>query len=308
MDRFCATRLMKNAKFLQSPEIGFLPRVEPLDGFPSMVPASILRRLERLTADEIGEERLVQALSGKRPPAAQAKLATSLFSGTLRFVRPTFMSSGASFAVPDADLRVAMKYASLATVPMARYCSQYGPNGLAVAAAAIPFSISVSKGKYNDSSLSGWVDQLAKDGGFGADSCLVFLNPQGTVNTDADATQGVLGYHSVSSSGVPYAFVNVMGTGLSVGDRQDYYALALSHEIEEMDVDPLANGSNPEVSDVCSGNCGVDHRNYFDANGNWLGGVATPHYEFFTAGVATPATVARCPAPSSSCTYPPPTG
>jgi hypothetical protein len=109
----------------------------------------------------------------------------------------------------------------------------------------------VTNGKYNDSILSGWVDQLAKANGLGADSCPMFLNPQGVVNTDADPAQGVGGYHNISSSGVPYAFVNVMGHGLTVDDRQDVYAVALSHEIAEMTVDPKANGSNPEVSDPC---------------------------------------------------------
>ncbi len=204
------------------------------------------------------------------------------------------------------DVNSAIKYAVAAAVPISEYCSQYGPNSLAVAAGAIPFSAPVTNAKYNDSTLSAWVDQLAKANGLKSDSCLVFLNPQGVVNTDADATKGALGYHSVSSAGVPYAFVNVTGTGLTVQDRQDYYALALSHEIAEMTVDPMANGSNPEVSDECAGNCGVDYRNYFDSNGNWLGGAPTPDYSFFTDGIATPATVAQCPAPVSSCTYPPP--
>lgn len=308
MDMVCSTRLLKNAKFLQSPEVGFLPRLEPLDGFQSLIPLSVLGRLEQVPPDEVKIERLTEVLSRTPPPAAQAKPATPLFSGTLRFVEAVFAYSRTNYMVSKADLGVAMKYASAAVVPISEYCSQYGPNGLSVADATVPFSAPLANGKYNDSILSGWVDQLSKANGLGADSCLVFLNPRGVVNTDADATQGVLGYHSISASGVPYAFVNVMGMGLTIDDAQDVYALALSHEIAEMTVDPEANGNNPEVCDECAGNCSVDYRNYFDSKGGWLGGLATPGYRFFIDGIATPASVAQCPAPESSCTYPPPKG
>jgi hypothetical protein len=302
----CSTRLLKNAKFLQGPDVGFFPQVEPPDGFLSLVPYPVLSRLERIPREEIGIAPLARALSRRTPPSPQAKLATPPFSGTLRFVRAAFTSSGASFTVPDADLGVAINYALLAVGPISEYCSQYGPNSLSVADVTLPFSASVPSGKYNDGILSGWVDQLAKANGFGPDSCLVFLNPQGVVNTDADATQGVLGYHNLSSSGVPYAFVNVMGKGLTIDDRMNVFALALSHEIAEMTVDPEANGSNPEVCDQCSGNCSVDYRNYFDQAGGWLGGSAAPGYHFFINGIAAPASATRCPAPASSCTYPPP--
>ncbi len=306
MDLLCATRLVKNARFLQSAEVGFMPKVEPLDGFQSILPALLLRRLERMSPDEITIDRLSKLISERRPPLARTTIATPLFSGTVRFVQTTFSSGGNEFAVPDADLKVAMRYAELAATPISEYASQYGPNSLAIAIGAVSFRASITNGKYNDSILSGWTDQLAKAQGLSADSCLAFLNPGGVVNTDADATQGVLGYHSISSSGVPYVFVNVMGEGLTIEDQQDVYALALSHEIAEMVGDPEANGGNPEICDECAGNCSVDYRNYFDSNGNWVGGSATPGYHFFIDGIATPASVAQCPAPRSSCSYPPP--
>jgi hypothetical protein len=251
MERFCSTRLLKNAKFLKSSDVGFFPEEEPLEGFHTLLSASLLGRLDQIPQEEIEIERLAEALAKKRPPVAQAELAAPPFSGTMRFVQTTFNSSGTEVSVPASDLDVAIKYASLAVVPISEYCSQYGPNSLAVAQNTIPFNPSVTDGKYNDSILSGWVDQIAKAIRLGPDSCLVFLNPQGVVNTDADASQGVLGYHGMSSLGIPYAFVNVMGQGLTVEDQQDVYALALSHEIAEATVDPKADGSNVEVSDPC---------------------------------------------------------
>ncbi len=306
MDLLCATRLLKNARFLQSAEVGFLPKVEPLNGFQSLVPAQLLGRLHKAQVKDIKAEGLARVISRKRPPRAGTKLASPLFSGTLRFVEATFSSTRTEFAVPAADLDTAIQYASAATVPISGYASQYGPNRLSVANSTVTFKAAVTGRKYNDQILAGWVDQLAEANGFGLDSCLVFLNPQGVVNADADPTQGVLGYHNVSSSGVPYAFVNVMGRGLTVGDQRGFYALALSHEIAEMTVDPKADGSNPEVSDPCAGNCSTDHRNYFDSKGKWLGATAAPGYYFFIDGIVKPVSVARCPAPEASCSYPPP--
>jgi hypothetical protein len=298
--------MLKNAKFLQSPSVGFFPKIEPPNGFASLVPMNVLMRLDRATPEDVGIESLAKALKKYRPPRAGAKLAVPLFSGTVKFVQTTFSSGGTDYSVPDPDFKVVQEFAGLAAVPISEYCSQYGPNSLSVAPGSIPFAVSVANARYNDSTLSGWVDQLAKAQGPGADSCLAFLNPQGVVNTDADATQGVLGYHSLSPGGIPYVFANVMGQGLTLADMMDAYAVALSHEMAEMTVDPRADGSNPEVCDECAGNCNTDHRNYFDSMGNWLGGSPVPGYYFQTEGIATPATVTQCPAPAASCSYPPP--
>jgi hypothetical protein len=304
----CSTRSLKNAKFLQGTELGFFPATEPIEGFASLIPLHVLSRLAQIALSELEPDELARAVSQRRPPLAGKAAVAPLFAGTLRFVQATFSSSGIDYVVPAADLGTAMGYAKLSATPISSYASQYGPNSLAVAIDTIPLQASIVGGKYNDQSLAGWVDVLAKGRGLGPDSCLVFLNPRGVVNTDADVNQGVLGYHNVSPGGVPYAFVNVMGQGLTVKDERNLYALALSHEIVEMVVDPTANGSNPEVSDGCSGNCNVEFRNYFDVNGVWLGGSPSSNYAFFTAGCVKPASASQCPAPVSSCSYPPPTG
>ena len=304
----CSTRSLKNAKFLQGQELEFFPAVEPIEGFGSLVPIHVLSRLGQMALAELEPEELARAISKARPPVGGKVAVAPLFTGTLRFVQATFSSSGTDFSLPAADLGTAIGYAKLSAPPISSYASQYGPNSLAVAIDTIPFQVSVVGGKYNDQALAGWVDRLAKVRGLGPDSCPVFLNPQGVVNSDADVNQGVLGYHNISPGGIPYAFVNVMGQGLTIRDERNLYALALSHEIVEMVVDPAANGSNPEVSDGCSGNCNVEFKNYFDTNGLWLGGSPSPNYAFFTAGCVKPASAAQCPAPVSSCSYPPPAG
>jgi intein/homing endonuclease len=211
----------------------------------------VLSRLGQVVLAELEPEELARAVSKRRPPQVGNAAVAPLFAGTLRFVKATFSSSGTDYAIPAADLGTAIGYARLSAPPISSYASQYGPNSLTVAIDTISLRAWVTSGRYNDQSLAGWVDQLAKGQGLGSDSCLVFLNPQGVVNVDADVNQGVLGYHNISPGGIPYAFVNVMGQGLTVDDQKDVYAVALSHEIAEMTVDPLANGSNPEVCDSC---------------------------------------------------------
>jgi hypothetical protein len=298
---------MKNAKFLQNP-VGFFPATEPIEGFASVVSIHVLSRLGQIALSDVEPDELARSMSKRRPPAGGNAAVAPLFAGTLRFVQATFSSSGTDYAIPAADLGTAIGYAKLSAPPISSYASQYGPNSVAVAIDTVPLRVSAAAGKYNDQSLAGWVDQLAKSNGLGPDSCLVLLNPQGVVNVDADVNQGILGYHNVSPGGIPYAFVNVMGQGLTTKDEQDLYALALSHEIVEMVVDPGANGSNPEVSDACSGNCNVTYLNYFDAGGVWFGASPNSNYAFFTAGCVKPPSASKCPAPLSACSYPPPEG
>jgi hypothetical protein len=126
MERYCSTRLLKNARFLQSLEVRYFPELEPIDGFSSLVPPEILGRLHQTSPEEIGIEKLAKAVRRKQLPTPKLKPAVPLFSGTLRFVRITFSSGGRNFAVPDSDLNVAMQYTGLVISPISQYASQYG--------------------------------------------------------------------------------------------------------------------------------------------------------------------------------------
>jgi len=173
-----------------------------------------------------------------------------LFSGSVYFVTVTFTTGEGSIMVADTDLATAMNYLEKAAGPISAYCSQYGPNSVNVDPTPIAFSADLAGGNsYNDATLQGWVNQIMTDHKLNANDALVFLSPQGVVNTDADITQGVLGYHGMAQ--MAYSFVNVLGNPLTLDDAGDYYATALSHEIAEMTVDPAADNSNPEVCDPC---------------------------------------------------------
>lgn len=251
-----------------------------------------------MTMRKCSTRKLKLAQSGK--PIAKVQV------GTIHLVNLQFPGGGVS----DADLQTALQYLQLALPVISQYCAQYGvPAPTLDMTTTIQFTASADK--YSDADLQNWVQLIVQEKGYGPNDTLVFINPPpgGPENTDAPVSQGVLGYHNSAPN--PYCFINAIGTGFTIGDQADEYALALSHEIAEAMVDPAADGSKPEVCDPCAGNCNVDYRNYFDQNGNWLGGNASS-WAFFVEGIATAAEANNCPADATACTYapssaPPPT-
>jgi hypothetical protein len=299
IDRTCATRSLKVARHLQRTRPDIVPTVEPLEGFASVLEGT----------DPSMKFLLRDAMAPGKVPAAGSAAASPLFAGSLVFAHLTITAASKQFSVPPADLDVAMKFAGLAVGPITTYASQYGPNALAIGAQPLPLPVSVPKGVFNDSVVQGWVDELVRANALPATSTgLVILNPRGPLNTDADPGRGVMGYHGRAA--VPYAFVNVLGSPLTLLDSEDLYALALSHEMAELTVDPDANLANPEVCDPCGPNCQTPIRTYFDATGAFLGATAQfpPPYEygFFLNAIVQPAASTQCPAPATACDYPPP--
>ncbi len=310
MAQTCATRRIKNAKHLQREAPHLLPREEPAQGYTSRIPAAWLDVLHRAVRpkDLPPHPQLEAYLAKARLPRPKTTPSEPLFNGTLIFVQVTFTTAKGTVAVSGVDLATAMNFAQLAVAPISRYASQYGPNGLTVAPKALPFAVRVDGGRYNDQTLQGWVNSLVAQYRMPSNTCLVFLNPQGVVNTDADPSQGVGGYHSVAN--IPYCFVNVMGTGLTVPDQDGLYALALSHEIAEMTVDPKADLVNPECCDGCGPNCQTAWIDYFDNRGAYIAtDQAFPPsfvYAFLINAIVQPDAATQCPAPGSACNYAPP--
>ncbi len=310
MPALCATRAIKNARHLQATAPAILPKVEPAEGFASRVPRELLARLHTTVPPKDLERvpGLAAALARSPPPRPRASAAEPLFNGTLVFAAVNFRTSQDFLSVKPADLAVAMDFARLAAVPISLYAGQYGPNGLKVADKAVPLAANAPSGTYNDQTLQGWVNSIVSENKLPADTCVVILNPEGVVNTDADPSQGVGGYHGLAN--VPYCFVNVMGTGLTVKDEANLYALALSHEIAEMTVDPRADLGNPEVCDGCGPNCQQVWLDYFDNAGGYIQTLQTIpppfDYAFFLNAIVRPASATACPAPGPSCAYAPP--
>src|SRR5438132_134968 len=188
--------------------------------------------------------------------------AHTLFNGTIHFV--AFNFGGASVSM--ADLNTALSHATHSSPIISQYCSQYGPNTINVDPNIISFN--APSRTFSDAQLQSWIDTIEQQHNIPPNDALIILSPQNANNTDAPVSQGVLGYHGMAN--LAYSFINTLGTNLTLGDEADLYAVALSHEIAEMCVDPAADLSNPEVCDPCAGNCGVDHRNHFDIDGTWI--------------------------------------
>lgn len=245
------TRAIKNARHLQATAPHILPKEEPAAGFRSRVPDKILAGLHTpLPAADLNRvDGLAAALQKHPAPKPRPSASGPLFNGTLVFAQVAFRTSKGFVSVKPADLATAMDFTRLAVVPISAYATQYGPNRLDVTPQAVPYNADAGSGTYNDHTLQGWVNAIVAQNNLPANTCVVILNPPGVVNSDADPSQGVGGYHGMAK--VPYAFVNVMGSGLTVKDEANVYALALSHEIAEMVVDPRADLGNPEVCDPC---------------------------------------------------------
>ena len=310
MPSLCVTRHLKNARFLQSAASGLIPSVEPRAGYASLVSQEILARLH-LPAERARFRTLSQVgarVSQMAVPTLRATSAEPLFSGSLAFVPITFATARGPVRLAEQDLATAVSFAQLAAPPISRYASQYGPNRVGFAPSTGVFSADVPDGRYNDQTLQSWVNEIVAQNALGSGTCVVVLNPPGVVNTDADPKQGIGGYHSLAQ--VPYIFVNVLGTNLTIADRGGAYALALSHELAEMVVDPKADLRNPEVCDPCGPNCQPVWIDYFDRTGRYLGSaqrLPPPFpYDFFINGIVRPALATACPAPAAACNYAPP--
>ena len=233
----------------------------------------------------------------------------ALFSGVIHFVSMTFRTSGGDYSVSGADLGVALAHAQASAPAISAYASQYGPTSVEVDSTILHSVADVPTGKFNDADVQGWVATIGQAAGIPPNDAIAILSPpKGVSNTDAPVSQGVLGYHGYGG-GHPYLFVNVLGTGLTLADEADAYALALSHEIAELVVDPAADLSNPEVCDGCGPNCRIVFRDYFDATGQYLQTSTLfplPSYGFFINAIVQPAHGSDCPPPDSACVYGPP--
>src|SRR4051794_18487063 len=160
------TRAIKALKHLQ-------------DRAPTTIPRSSLSTLERLPSSVLadlhatsdwnsvtGDARLKSWLADNPVPVPTTRTKGPLFHGTLVFVRVTFHETRRPLsAIKLADVQTAVRYATLAAIPITRYASQYGPNSVGVSPDVIPFTAQVSGGNFTIAEFEGWVDQCAQIAG-----------------------------------------------------------------------------------------------------------------------------------------------
>ncbi|MCI4318608.1 MAG: hypothetical protein L3K23_00525 [Thermoplasmata archaeon] len=296
----CRSRDLKLAWHLQRVAPDLVPKEEPPEGFEDLLQST----------DPTLRFQLRDLASRGKLPAAQPLAAGPLFSGTLRVVALSYPSAPGTPSVGAVDAATCVQYAQKAAPAIVRYATQYGACSAAVDPVTGVFAPPGSPRRFNDSAVKAWVNAYLAGASLPpATTAVILLNPPGVVNTDADPSQGVLGYHGLANG--PYSFVNVVGSGFTLADPSDQFALALGHEIAEMIVDPKADLSNPEVCDPCGPNCQTVFRDYFDEVGAYRGtdtAFPPPYaYAYFLNAIVQPPSSTACPAPASSCAYAPPT-
>ncbi|MGO8949444.1 MAG: hypothetical protein ACLQUY_17700 [Ktedonobacterales bacterium] len=349
MSRRSGTRALKNATFISAVSPHLFPNGEPQAGYASVVPFEVLDRFHRMTDEELRPyPQLRQAAEAlrRKQRAGNRKASSNLgrfaqrmfgwlfrfpllnglgesragprrsaaFTGTLHFLKITFQVGNSTVAISDQDLATIIAYAQLAVQGIAEYTHQYdtSTNPVTVSTSVLEQSVSVPSGRYTNHDLQEWLNPVITSlrASGQRNFCIVICNPDGVVNTDADPSLGVYGYHLVTDTSVPYCFVNVRKTGQTIQDPGGNYATALSHEIAEMVVDPLADGSSPEICDPCeyapwnaffqlASNDGV--LRYL---GSLNGGVIQP-YDFYIAAVVQPQYVNEESSPGWGCDYAP---
>jgi hypothetical protein len=239
-------------------------------------------------------------------------MSAPLFSGTLHFIHPTFVTPGGSFTFSAADMQMMIQYAQHAIVPVLEMVHQeYGPSTTVISPTTIDYTAHMSAATFSDSDLQGWVNDILSTNSLDASTSLTVVPCPSGISDDAGYVVANGGYHNIANG--PYAVFGIYTTGLTLADQVDQYAMVVSHEIAEAIVDPKADHSNPEVGDPCCENCyhgGNFYRAYFDAFNNYLGtNQQSPpggfNFAYYTAVVVKPEDGLDCPAPDADCNYSP---
>ena len=193
----CATRALKNAKYLQQVAPQIMPREEPLAGFGSVIPLPLLAQLHRKTrpTDVPIDPNLAALLERVTFPPVSTSVKDPLFDGTLFFARLQFTikdQGNQVFSVNEADTQTALDFTRLSLVPISLYASQYGPNTIFIAANVLSFEVTLTSSSYNDAQLQTWINAIASQNDLPSSACLAVLNPQNEGNTDANPAEGIL--------------------------------------------------------------------------------------------------------------------
>ena len=313
----CYTRALKNARYLQRNAPAAFRQEKDAVGFGTGVPIALLKRLHGVRQDSAAVARhpaVFRFLKQNTIPQARAKvLSTPLFSGTVHFAQIAFQTPTGEFAFSTADMRTMVSYAKHAIVPISQMIRQYGPNSVSISSKLLRYTARMSSRRFTEVELQGWIRAIAKANGLSEASCVIVPCPQ-HISERSGGIGANSGYHNFASAAkVPYIVFGVHGTNLTLADRHDVYAMAVSHEIAEMIVDPRADDVNPEVCDPCCINCcSTFYRAYFNQANKYLGtNRRTPPgglpFAYYSAVVVRPSGIAtpqEC-APKADCDYAP---
>ncbi len=305
----CYTRALKNVRYLQRTAPSAFRKAKGDVGFGTGVPLDILQRVHRLPHDSpalVAHEAVSRFLKRHEiPQKGRVKKPAPLFSGTIHFAQLKFETPKGTFSFSTPDMQAMVRYAKHAIVPLTKMVRQYGPSSASVSPKLLRFNACMADHHFSDLELQSWIRQIVKQYRLSSDSCVIVPCPQ-PISDRSGAVGANSGYHGYApASKVPYIVLGIHCVNLKLTDRPDSYAMAVSHEIAEMMVDPRANDRNPEVCDPCCANCLAKfYRAYFTASNAYLGtNRRTPPgglpFAYYTAVVVKPAEVAT-PGPNGA--------
>jgi hypothetical protein len=316
MSAICMTRAIKNLRYIEHAAAHTFSKKD-LEEISALRP-EVLLKLGTIQPHLIHNTKLAHFLRNNPIPLPKASVSGPLFNGTLVFARITFNRTNqpSLFSATNADIQMAITYATLAVIPIHAYALQYGLNSVNVSQNIVPHDVDLIGNTFSDDLLKPLTDAIIRENNL-RDSCVIFLADP---NCPRNTTQpGDIGYHHVTDNGNPFCFCRV-GQNLTIADPNNQYAGILSHEIAEMVVDPKLDGSNPEVCDACFNNCGNNQFNFFDNDTKFIRGsnVFPPQfsYHFFIDGIVKPGDIdphspESCVLPGKNardaCVYAPPT-
>ena len=121
---------------------------------------------------------------------------TTLFNGTIYFANIEFTVQNQGnkvISVSDADMRIAISFATQAVVPISLYASQYGQTAVSVSQDPIPYKVDIDGPSIDDAHLRTWVNDIASS--LPANCCVAVLLPPETDNSSQSRSMCVGGYH-----------------------------------------------------------------------------------------------------------------
>src|SRR5260221_9494817 len=147
-------------------------------------------------------------------------MSAPLFSGTVHFIHPTFVTPGGTFTFSAADMQTMIQYAQHAIVPILEMVHQeYGPSTTVISPTTIDYTAHMSAATFSDSDLQGWVNDILSTNGLDPSTTLIAVPCPSGIDDDSGYVVANGGYHYIAHR--PYPFCRIIWTGPSLGEQVD---------------------------------------------------------------------------------------
>lgn len=253
----CATRTIKEGRFLLARHPELIGTEEPAEGFSSVLEGSdpYLRYQLRAALDPGGFRAAPNLRTGRGAPARMRVSAVA--------------PQGAGATAPPVDegaLRSVTEFLRRAFPILSPDLPDVGPPGPRIESGPL-LSVPAVRGRFNDAAVRIALAPALATAAPGDRGIWILLHGPGSTNTDADSDRSVLGYHA-EAAGTAYAFVNVGDPGPTSPDRNEGFQDALGHVLADALDDPAADLGRAER--CAAEGSDASSRAFFDSEGRLL--------------------------------------